>query len=1172
MRRRSGSWPLPTAQPAGLGAGAVGGCAAAAAPQPQPLSACLLRVSSACNGVRGQTTNKAARLIFTHRRTPDHTRAVAAPCPGRRAPARVPVVIPDDDSSQAPRVVSPNAFEAPFAGLIKPTASSQPRRAVPPAAPLAADNPCSRPGSQASGDDGGHRSAYGPPSGAWQQVWATPSEAGGADDEERGGPAEAEGTPDHHLDPLLEPPDLGDFDPMVAHGRGTRGAPGRWGAAAAAQAACAATPPAPPWAAAGGGSCGGGGTHPAMGRAGEARMDGGGGSAPGRSTAPRVSRLARSDAGGGSFSQPQPSSGWDAHSGGGARSAPGNGSEGRARQQRRAAPAPVPTPAPAPHRDFHYPASLRPGSASGGSEASTPRQLPPLPASTTKFPSRRAAGPIAAPKPLPGSGRGRGRSCPGSRGGCSSTSPLERQRSAGGGLRTIAEGPGEGLLAPPEQDARQLWGEGKAEGGVYGCGTSGAGGDAWGVPDDAGTWDEERFGSEEVGTEGAVADYVAGHQQEYEAAASAGEAGFQDEGWQEQQGSPTQEASAGKASGCGGDCGDGNYLQLMDARLAAAEAAAAAEEAAAALDQASGQLRAAAAADEDMCAALGAVEAAELENLTGAGGCGGLPPRQPPSPPPAPPHLPLHKLGSYAAGLAASVLPLRQLQRRASQARAARAPGPSSVLADPSSLGASAPLPAAPTAAALALAAAASARARRLAADAEAAHHRLSVATGQPSPRSGMLSRGGSARAARPQVSFAAPAHSCGGNGGGWPAAAAGATAGAWRAAGPVGGKAGAAARLLGSDVELDAARLTLSDTRALAEALAKQLDDLRASRQAAAGASGGGDDAHIPPASTPAFGVGGQAATAAATAAAFAAATAPQAAAFLPAPADASVQEGLVPAAMPSACRHVQPAPGCVCCAAAAAVQAGWVPPPWWGGGQAAGQLPAPAGLAWQQPRAAAAYGKAAGSGRDDSSGSSSGDAADAPGGFRPLGPGGYSSDWTRPSMAGLYSSPPTTSDAARGSGAPAAASGRASQHGGSPGAIACAGDPPASRGGAPGPEPSPSPARDAYFIPSVLRAVVGSPEGRELTRRLDSAEMTQHQRCLRMLEWAFEVYRQMPRSALQVCHCQQLRRVDSSQCEAHRKAAGCWLSAHALSTCTHARAASLQSAKQDGSRLLAV
>jgi hypothetical protein len=53
-------------------------------------------------------------------------------------------------------------------------------------------------------------------------------------------------------------------------------------------------------------------------------------------------------------------------------------------------------------------------------------------------------------------------------------------------------------------------------------------------------------------------------------------------------------------------------------------------------------------------------------------------------------------------------------------------------------------------------------------------------------------------------------------------------------------------------------------------------------------------------------------------------------------------------------------------------------------------------------------------------------------------------------------------------------------------------------------------------YIIPSVMRVIVGCPEGVELAARLRGhQDLTPHQRCLALMRWAFGVYGQLPEEA---------------------------------------------------------
>jgi hypothetical protein len=57
------------------------------------------------------------------------------------------------------------------------------------------------------------------------------------------------------------------------------------------------------------------------------------------------------------------------------------------------------------------------------------------------------------------------------------------------------------------------------------------------------------------------------------------------------------------------------------------------------------------------------------------------------------------------------------------------------------------------------------------------------------------------------------------------------------------------------------------------------------------------------------------------------------------------------------------------------------------------------------------------------------------------------------------------------------------------------------------------------AYLIPSVVKAIVNSPEGRALgTTLLAQGGITGHQKTLALLLWVLEVYRQLPPDVLQV------------------------------------------------------
>jgi hypothetical protein len=63
-------------------------------------------------------------------------------------------------------------------------------------------------------------------------------------------------------------------------------------------------------------------------------------------------------------------------------------------------------------------------------------------------------------------------------------------------------------------------------------------------------------------------------------------------------------------------------------------------------------------------------------------------------------------------------------------------------------------------------------------------------------------------------------------------------------------------------------------------------------------------------------------------------------------------------------------------------------------------------------------------------------------------------------------------------------------------------------------------------YIIPSVMRVIVGCPEGVELAARLrGQQDLTPHQRCLALMRWAFGVYAQLPEEARtvskQACMC---------------------------------------------------
>ncbi len=842
-----------------------------------------------------------------------------------------------------PRVFSPDGSEpAPLAGFIRSTDPGQLRRGPPSAAGYA--DSLAGGGSQA-GDGGGG-------SGAWQLRSSGGATAAGVVSTDDEGWTD-DGAPDHHLDPPREAAIQGDFDPMVVHGRGTRGVPGRWGS----------------------------------------------GSGGGRAGTPPMIVSSSPD-------------------------------EMQQHQQQLPARSPL-RPA---RQQQERRAQQAGGSGSDWSAASAPRQQQQQ-AGPTGYPAaRRAAGPAARPASNGGAGgRAHGSGDGGGTAGGASKSGQRDASSPGrcaAGLRTIAESPDEGGM----QGARA----------------------AAGAPA-PGRWQQQSYEAEEDegdyqddGDDGPFDDDDGG--------AFLGEPGGYESAGEEQ----LQAAPAGA-----------DYVRLLDARQSAAEAAAAAVEAAEALDQATDQLQLAAAADADARAALDLAEDAERASLSGSSGTqrqqavragARAPARAPPAPPPP---LPARS---------AAPPPLRQLQKRASQTRGRRAGSPSADVYS-SGLSVSAPVPAQPTAAALALASAAAARARRLAAEAEAAHFRLSVATGhasrpgsaagsaaaaeaggaqhRPSSRTGT---GSGAKRWQHQVSFAGADED-----GGWP------TSGRQHAAGRLQSQQHAA-HALGGEEELDAARLTLSDTRAIAEALAQQLHQLEASRQQQAAAAQGSSSAGLSPAAQNLGSARQQVPQPQQS----------QPAAQQPPPAGSRTAQSVGPtthqtAAAPAACSHSWPVPGCWSCAAAAA-QAGWAPL-FWGpplpGGPAAGDLGSPLSPgaqmreAWQQWRAAAS-----------ASGSGNGAAK-----FAPLGAGGYSPQWTRNSMAGLYSSSAS--------------------------------------------EPADSRPQEGYIIPSILRAVTYSPEGNELKRRLDGAAITHHQRCLRMMDWAFEVYRQMPTSSLRV----SLGRIDRSK-----------------------------------------
>lgn len=59
---------------------------------------------------------------------------------------------------------------------------------------------------------------------------------------------------------------------------------------------------------------------------------------------------------------------------------------------------------------------------------------------------------------------------------------------------------------------------------------------------------------------------------------------------------------------------------------------------------------------------------------------------------------------------------------------------------------------------------------------------------------------------------------------------------------------------------------------------------------------------------------------------------------------------------------------------------------------------------------------------------------------------------------------------------------------------------------------------AEGEYIIPTVLRSIVQSAEGQMMSHRLIASDLTGHQKCLRLMKWAFDVYKHIPTNVLQV------------------------------------------------------